>query len=225
MPHFLEVNLIVFQTDRFIIVEKPAGLFVHGSKEDRDADTLLRKLRVSAGLWTYPVHRLDRATSGLVVLSLRPEDVFGLQSALKLGEKYYVAGVFGQTPESGEITHPLTNEKGVRRECLTLFWKTGAIRCFGEEYGSLLKVQIKTGRQHQIRRHMSHIKHHILGDTTYGKGRINQPLRAKYGLLRLFLHASELRFVDPFSQKPIEIVSSLPPDLRRFLDSAITDSL
>ena len=132
--------------------------------------------------------------------------------ARKNTRKEYLALVRGGTPAEGETRRPLTADNGVKKEAHTSFEKIAELsRC------SLLRVRIHTGRRHQIRRHLSHLAHQLIGDTSYGKGRINTFFREEYGLPRLFLHASRLEIDHPRTGERLEIFAPLADDLRRFL--------
>ena len=205
---------ILYQDDDIVAVNKPGGLLVHRSSQSTDRVFLLQELRNQLGKHLYPVHRLDRPSSGVIAFAFSSEAAKDLQAALSSDDsrKEYLAFVRGQAPEEGEMTRPLRNDKGERQACYTSFVKLAYW-----SRSSLLRVQIKTGRRHQIRRHMAHLALHVLGDTTYGKGRINRAMRENYGLPRLFLHAQRL-VLPPFrTNKGLDIQAPLFADLREFL--------
>ena len=206
---------ILHQDEWLIAVEKPSGLLVHRSSEARDKIFLLQLLRNQLGSHVFPVHRIDRAASGIVVFALSGEGAHRLQSSLGLETtiKEYIALVRGITPPTETIDLPLTNDRGVKQSALTHYETTKTF----DEY-SLIKVQIKTGRRHQIRRHLEHMKHHVIGDTRYGKGRINKFFREQYHLQRIFLHASKLSFYHTAAQHEYLIESLLPADLQDVLN-------
>ena len=107
---------------------------------------------------------------------------------------------------------PLTGEHGNKQPASSEFERIAEFsRC------SLLRVRITTGRRHQIRRHLDGLAHQIIGDTTYGKGRINQWFRENYGLPRMFLHAARLAVAHPATGEPLDLRAPLPDDLRAFL--------
>jgi tRNA pseudouridine65 synthase len=206
---------ILFQDDAIVAIDKPGGMLVHRSREAPDRRVVLQTLRDQIGRHLYPVHRLDRAASGVLVFALSSEAAAGLQASLgdASAEKQYVTFVRGEIEEVGEIDRPLTSDAGVKQEAITRWWRLEVVRGF-----SLVRVRITTGRRHQIRRHMSRLAHQIVGDSSYGKGRINRWLRADYGLPRLFLHAERLAIVHPSTGLPLEVRAPLAADLAEFLD-------
>lgn len=197
---------IHFQDERFVVIDKPPGILVHRNRESRDTEFVLQMLRDQIDKHVYPVHRLDRPASGILAFALSSEAARELQTALVEGTKEYTTMVRGETPPEFSSDRPLTNEKGVVQEAFTEFETLQTRDGF-----SMLKARLGTGRRHQIRRHLSHLRHQIVGDTAHGKGRINRWLREDFGLTRLFLHASSLKC------SLFEIESPLPQDLEMFL--------
>ncbi len=205
---------IIYQDEHIIAICKPGGILVHRSKESRDKVFVLQTLAEQIGQYIYPVHRLDRAASGVMVFALSSEDARLLQENLGSSEtrKEYIALVRGISEEEWEMDRPLKNENGEKQNARTEFKKIADFfRC------SLLRARIHTGRRHQIRRHLSHHAHQIIGDTTHGKGKINRFFREEYGLPRLFLHARWLDVRHPRSQEMLHLESPLSSDLREFL--------
>jgi tRNA pseudouridine65 synthase len=205
---------ILHLDDWLVVASKPGGMLVHRSAEAADRVFLLQELREAVGRHLYPVHRLDRAASGAIAFAFSSEGARELQARLGAADacKEYLALVRGSTPERGEIDRPLKSDKGVPQEARTAFER------LAETTGcSLLRVRITTGRRHQIRRHLAHIKHQLLGDSTYGKGRINAHFRECFGLPRLFLHAARLELDHPGGGGRLRIVAPLAADLREFL--------
>ncbi|MDF1660344.1 MAG: pseudouridine synthase [Planctomycetota bacterium] len=219
---------VLYQDEDVVVVNKPGGLLVHRSSQSSDRIFLLQELRNQLGKHLYPVHRLDRPTSGVIAFAFSSEAARDLQSSLSAEDssKEYIAFVRGEAPEEGEMTRPLRNDKGEPQPCSTSFKRIAYW-----SRSSLLKVKITTGRRHQIRRHMAHLALHVLGDTTYGKGRINRAMRENYGLPRLFLHAQRLKLVPFRNNKGLDIRAPLFNDLREFLlrlpdcDPALIESL
>ncbi|MBA4683735.1 MAG: pseudouridylate synthase [Planctomycetes bacterium] len=208
---------ILHQTDQAVYASKPSGMFVHPTDEQRGSgETLLTWIRDRVGQFVYPVHRIDRASSGIVCMGMSSESAAGLQSLIQAPQaiKSYLVLVRGDTPLEFECDLPLSRKKKETPvPALTHFRKV-----MGKNGFSLLEARIETGRRHQIRRHLARLGHQVVGDSTYGKGRINDSLRRDHGLPRLFLHAylldhpggnasiSEHRQIDP-----------LPADLLVFL--------
>ena len=206
---------ILYRDETAVAVHKPGGMLVHRTREAVDADEwLLQLVRREVGKRVYPVHRLDRAASGVILFALSSDDTRRWQEALKAPEtaKTYVAVVRGTCPEGWCMDRPLTSDRGVPREARTSFERIATF-----EGLSLVRVRLHTGRRHQIRRHLAHSAHQIVGDSTYGKGRINRYLREERGLPRMFLHASSLEVDHPATGERIRIDCPLSEDLRRFL--------
>lgn len=211
---------ILYRDNEFIFVNKPSGLLVHRTVESQDCEFLLQKIRNQIGQRVYPVHRLDRGVSGIVGFGLTSTSATHLQAAItSSAEKYYVALVRGQAPSVGEINLALHDDREVLRECRTEF-KTMA----SNQYCSLLEVRLHTGRRHQIRRHLSSLTHHILGDVQYGKGRLNKLYREHYHLDRIFLHAWRLGLT--FSDgRVLSVVAPMPRELLGPLEKLCTEGL
>jgi len=201
---------ILYQDDALVVVDKPSGLVVHrGWGQDRIvAMTLVRE---ALGRHVFPVHRLDRGTSGALVFALSSEVARLLQQRFEAGEveKRYLALVRGIPPESGVIDHPIPRESdGPRVPAVTEFRRLAVF----ERY-ALLEVMPKTGRLHQIRRHLKHLSHPLIGDVRYGKGEHNRLFRERFGLHRLALHAWEILFPHPFGSGPLRVVAPVSEDL------------
>lgn len=191
-------------------VHKPAGLLMHrGWANDRH--TLMRWARREFGREARAVHRLDRATSGVLLLCFDGETTALLQAQFADGTvvKNYLALTRGIAPELGLVDHGLRKTKlHERRPART------AIRRLGEyERYSLIEARPYTGRQHQIRRHLKHISHPLIGDTRYGKGEHNRRFRTERNLHRLCLHASRIRFLHPGTGAELTVSAALPDDL------------
>jgi 23S rRNA pseudouridine1911/1915/1917 synthase len=219
---------IVWQDEHLLVVDKPAGLVVHPARGHREG-TLSQLLSgvagggVGGGDPDRPgiVHRLDRDTSGLLVVA-RSEDVHRLlQAALRkrLIEREYLALVEGLPPSrSGTIEAPIGRHPRIRtrmavggassREARTHFTLE---RSLGGV--SLLRLRLDTGRTHQIRVHLQAIGHPVCGDPEYGTP-------GTLGLERQFLHATRIAFDHPITGERVEVCSPLPDDLRSALDCA-----
>ncbi|MBN1441628.1 MAG: pseudouridylate synthase [Planctomycetes bacterium] len=200
--------------EEVVVVNKPGGLLVHRSRESADRRFLLQELGGQLGRILYPVHRLDRAASGAIAFAFSSDAARRLHANLAADDaiKEYIALVRGETPEAGESTRPLTDKSGVRKPARTTFERIALFsRC------SLLRVRISTGRRHQIRRHLSHLRHQLIGDTSHGKGRINQFFRDNYGLPRLCLHAARIDIRHPSGEGRLDVRAPLSADLREFL--------
>lgn len=201
---------LLHRDDRLAAFAKPSGLLVHRGWGDDDT-VAVDLARAAMGVRVHPAHRLDRATSGVLLFALDPECAAALGRAFEAGlvRKTYLALVRGVAPEEGVIDNPVPKtEGGPRVPAVTAFRRRHA----GERW-SLVEARPRTGRLHQIRRHLKHISHPIVGDVNYGKGDINRLFRERYDLRRLALHAAEIGFLHPFSGEEITIRAPLPPDL------------
>jgi len=199
---------ILYRDEHYIAVDKPAGLLVHRTRISEDSRFLLQQLRDQIGRRVYPVHRLDRPTSGVLIFGLDSDAARRLVQLFEQRQvqKRYLAVVRGYTAESDVIDYPLREEAhkapqaavtGYRR--LATVELPIAVGRYASARYSLLEVRPETGRMHQIRKHMKHIFHPIVGDTTHGDGRHNQLFRDRFGICRLLLMAAELNFVHPYS--------------------------
>lgn len=214
MPPGIE---ILFVDEHVVIANKPSGLLVHRGWDDDD-DVALFRVRDAVGARVHPLHRLDRGTSGALMFARSPEATAILQKSFdaRAVEKQYLALVRGTPSTQGTIDHPIPKaEDGPRVPAVTHFRlvaRSPIDRC------SLVEVRPETGRLHQIRRHLRHISHPLIGDVTYGSGAINRHYRAAYDLHRLALHASSIAFPHPVSGRRIEVVAPLPADLGSALE-------
>jgi tRNA pseudouridine65 synthase len=170
------------------------------------------------GAHVHPVHRLDRGTSGVLVLARTKDAAALLARMFEEGEveKTYLALVRGVPLGDGLIDYPIQKkEDGPRVPARTRFRRvaTSTIdRC------SLVMAMPETGRLHQIRRHLRHINHPLIGDVKHGSGEINRHYRATYALTRLGLHASEIAFTHPVTSDRIDVHAPVPEDLGGPLD-------
>ncbi len=206
---------ILYQDKDICVVNKPSGYVVHKTKGSGSFPILLQTLRDQLGAYLYPVHRLDRGTSGAIAFAFSPESARNLQTSLQspTSIKKYITLCLGSLDSKGTFDRPLNNEKKIKQEAVT-HYKT--LETIGDY--SLLELQLVTGRKHQIRRHLSHEKHHIIGDVNHGKGWLNRMFREKYEFHRLFLHCSELSFTHPFTNENISESPDLPLELKQLLN-------
>ncbi len=189
----------------WLAVNKPIGLSVHSSSYTGPCTTtLVDQLRQQLGVArVHAVHRLDHATSGVLLLALDPRTAayFTEQFATRRVEKRYLAVVRGHTAAEFVVDAPLSGRDGrAPKDARTAFVTLGtltvpiALGRYLEARYSLVAARPDTGRHHQIRRHLKHIAHPIVGDVKYGKGDHNRLFRGHFGIHRLLLHAVELRF-------------------------------
>ena len=208
---------ILFRDQVLVAVDKPAGLAVHrGWAGERDVAMI--RVRDQLGMHVFPVHRLDRATSGVLLFALSSQIAARLCESFTVHavEKTYLALVRGIPPETGIIDHPL--QPGEDRLAPRVSAQTEYLR--REVFGrySLVEARPRTGRLHQVRRHLKHIACPLIGDVNYGKGEHNRFFRDHYGLHRLFLHATRLSLPHPLTGGRLEIACPLPRELAAVIE-------
>ena len=198
------------------MVDKPSGLLVHRSPIDRhERRFALQMLRDQLGRRVYPAHRLDKGTSGALAFALDREMATALGDAFAGREvkKTYLAVVRGWPAESGLIDQQLAAVRDeyalpaedTAKPAQTAFRRIATIELpvrvdrYPTSRYALLELRPQTGRRHQLRRHLAHVSHPIIGDSTYGKGRHNRLFAELYGVRRLMLACTGLRFRHPAS--------------------------
>ena len=223
-PHFRLP--ILFEDEHLLAIDKPSGIAVHGgSGVAHGVIESLRSMRPDARFLEL-VHRLDRDTSGVLLVAKKRAALVALHEAMRghdIDKRYLVAvkgrfrnelqrvkvGLEKRTTASGE-KHVSVSEDGQSSE--TLFRRLAR----GERF-SFLEAQLLTGRTHQIRVHLAHLKHPVLGDDKYGDFELNKELRRE-GLKRMFLHAASLALAHPITGEALRLEAPLPEDLARFRD-------
>ena len=209
---------IIYNNNNLIAINKPHGLAVHKSWMVRNADEFaLQLLRDQLGQRVYPIHRLDRKTSGVLLFTLEKESLpfySRLFEERKIIKKY-LAIVRGHTAISGVIDYALINDKGKKQEAKTKY-NTLAHSELPIPLGkhstsrySLIEVIPETGRMHQIRKHLSHIFHPIIGDRPHGCNKQNRLFKQKWDITEMMLHAYQLTL--PGDLNDINITA--PPSL------------
>ena len=232
---------ILFRDEHLVAVHKPSGLLVHRTKLDAgERRCLLQMLRAQLGLRVYPVHRLDKGASGAVLFALRREvaSAFGEIVRGRGLHRTYVAVVRGFLPESGEIDHPLAKHLDSAelrsdasaaltrppRPTLTRYLRLACVELpqrvdrYATSRYSLLRLEPLTGRRHQLRRHLHHVSHPIVGDSTYGNGRHNRLFTRLFDSRRLLLACVELRFDHPLAGAPVTVTAPVAADLASVVD-------
>ena len=226
---------ILYQDHDVIVVDKPAGMVVHpaaGHASGTLVNALLHHVDDLSGIGGEKrpgiVHRLDRGTSGLMVVAKHDSAHAELarQFQDREVEKEYIALVWGEVMAGRRIDEPIGRDPANRKKMSARARRarSAVTRIVGaEHFGRMLtlaRVAIHTGRTHQIRVHLSAIGHPIVGDSLYGgvHRRVAGDLRAVTHLERPFLHATRLVFTHPSEERPMEFVSELPADLQRVLD-------
>jgi 23S rRNA pseudouridine955/2504/2580 synthase len=228
-PHTSSLPPVVYEDDSLLVIDKPSGLAVHGgSGVSFGVIELFRAARPQLKFLEL-AHRLDRDTSGLLMLAKKRSALTGLHAALREGRvrKRYLALVLGRwRDEERRVSLPLkkyvtrsgerrVSVHGDGRESQTVFRRERSLRDF-----TLLSADLLTGRTHQIRVQLAHLGFPVAGDDKYGDFERNRGL-AKQGLARLFLHAAELELAHPLTSAPMKLHSPLPASLSRFFDALI----
>jgi tRNA pseudouridine65 synthase len=202
---------MLYRDEHVVVVAKPSGLLVHRGGWADDDEVAMTLVRDSLGRRVHPVHRLDRGTSGALVFALDVESARSLGEAFEHGEvaKRYVALVRGVGPERVVVDHPIPRrEDGPRVPAVT---EIEQIFVFGRY--SVVAAFPRTGRLHQVRRHLKHLSLPIIGDVNYGKGEHNRLFREQHGIRRLALHASTITFPHPRSGERVVVSAPPPADL------------
>jgi 23S rRNA pseudouridine955/2504/2580 synthase len=217
---------VVHEDGALLVVDKPAGVAVHGGSGVSYG--VIESLRASRPQAKYLelAHRLDRDTSGLLMVALKRGALVELHRMLREGEveKVYLAvakGAWEGGPrELRESLHKYVDAKGERRVAV----REGGMKAVtrvrvlkSSADFSLLEVRLLTGRTHQIRVHLAHAGHPVLGDGKYGDFALNHALERE-GVRRLFLHASRLALLHPVTGEKLELRSGLPADIKQFVD-------
>jgi len=216
---------LLHQDEHLVAVHKPAGLLVHRSQLARgEREFLLQRLRDQIGQRVYPVHRLDRPTSGVILFALDPQTAASLQRAFtaRRVEKRYLAVVRGIGPPQERLTYPLREEEGHRpkaempaMEAVTEIRRLDSVELptqvdrYPQSRYSLIEARPQTGRRHQIRRHLSRRGYPIIGDAKHGKGNHNRFFAEHLACPRLLLAAVSLAFDHPASGHRLELCCPL----------------
>ena len=183
---------ILHRDARCVVVAKPSGISTHRGWDDSE-DALLQQTRDTVSAYVYPVHRLDRGASGCVLFALDKEAARAFAEAWPEADKRYLAITRGHPPDQLVIDHPIPRAPGEDRvPAVTEIWRR-------ESFGrySVVEARPRTGRLHQIRRHLKHISCPLIGDVRYGKGDHNRLFRERFELHRLALHAMSLSVPHP----------------------------
>lgn len=206
---------IIYEDTDYVVVEKPSGLIVHPWSECADKVSLLYLLKEQTGKYIYPVHRLDRPVSGLMIFAYSSEAANFLKHQWECQDtqKIYLGLCKGRIPEEKFISYSLWNQsKTKKQDARTNFWPLQS-----DAHVTLVLFKIFTGRYHQIRRHCGAMGNQLIGDTKYGKGNYNRYFREHFNLHRLFLHCVGLRI--NLGDGPRNFLSRPSSDLSHVLES------
>ncbi|WP_397446544.1 pseudouridine synthase [Polaribacter sp. R77954] len=215
---------IIFEDDYLICVAKPNNVLVHHAYHSRnvaDETSLLQMIKSETGLKVYPIHRLDRKTSGIILLAKKKEYVSKFQELFTKNEiqKTYYGVVRGFSPEFKTIDSPvkgrdakihknaLTDLKTLENVTLNI-----PVKPYDSSRYSLVALAPKTGRMHQLRVHTNKISHPLIGDAKYGDKNHDTMFLENFGWKNLFLHAGQLEFTHPYSSKKMNLKATFPKD-------------
>ncbi|MBO9539089.1 pseudouridine synthase [bacterium] len=228
---------ILYSDDYLVAVDKPPGLLVHRTGLDAgETRFALQMLRDQLGRPVWPVHRLDKGTSGVLLFALDAQTARAMGQAFEAGEglrKTYRSVVRGWPVDEGLIDHPLRrmpddmrHQREEMQEAQTRFRTLERYELplpqgrFPTTRCALVELSPLTGRRHQLRRHMKHIAHPIIGDATHGKGPLNRDLAAQLNMQRLWLHAYQLELRHPISEEVVRMEASLGAEWDRWRQHA-----
>jgi tRNA pseudouridine65 synthase len=226
---------ILYRDEHYVVVDKPIGLLVHRTAIDaREPRSLLQMLHAQIGCRVHPIHRLDKGTSGVVVFALHVEAANRLARAFREEriDKRYLAVVRGYAPERAVVDWPLRDAidpRSTRRNTelrpavtevqrLALVELSTAVGRYATARYSLVDCRPRSGRQHQIRRHLKHLRHPVIGDANYGDLAHNRFFRDTLGVGRMLLAATEISFAHPYGDTDLRIAAPLEESFRRVLD-------
>lgn len=230
---------ILYRDQHLVAINKPSGLLVHRSAIDRhETRFAMQLLRDQLGQHVFPIHRLDKPTSGVLLFALSAVcareigDLFSQQ----LVQKTYLAVVRGYAPVEGTINHPLREERDdcadararddiPAKEAITEFQRLATIELnvavdkYPHSRYSLVTCRPRTGRKHQIRRHLKHINHPIIGDAKHGKGEHNRFFQRAFSAHRLLLAATELTLPHPYTKQQLTLRAPLDETFCHLLET------
>lgn len=216
---------ILYQDDRLVAIHKPSGLLVHRSVLDRhETRFAVQMLRDQLGRHVYPLHRLDKGTSGVLLFALDRETAarVGADFESRAVRKRYVAIVRGHPPADGVIDHALSRRHddaehvpaGATTEAQSAITRYRTLAAaelpvrvdrYPTSRYALLALEPETGRRHQLRRHLKHVSHPIIGDATFGKGRHNRLFAELFGVSRLLLACVGMQLTHPWDRRALAL--------------------
>lgn len=218
---------ILYRDEHLIAINKPSGLLVHKSFYSGVADAYaIQELRNQIGQYVYPVHRLDRKTSGVLLFTLDKDTlrIMSDQFAERQVEKKYIAILRGWTKERETIDYDLINDDRISQNAVTHYHRLQkseidlAFREHQTSRYSLVEASLETGRMHQLRKHFKHILHPILGCRKYGCNKQNKLWLQTFGITKMTLHAHQLIFNHPVSNEKITVNATIDEEFRRVGD-------
>ena len=234
MPELLD---ILYQDEHLVAINKPSGLLTHRSMIDRhETRFALQMVRDQTGRRVWAPHRLDKGTSGVLLFAFSQEWAAGLGRQFEDGSvgKRYLAVVRGHPEAEGIIDHPLSRQRDdyewrgeamseAAQPAVTRYRRLAvtelpiAVDRYPTSRYALLDLEPLTGRKHQLRRHLKHLAHPIIGDSTYGKGRHNRMFAEQFGCHRLLLACTKLAFSHPVDNRAMNIKAPVSDDFAALL--------
>lgn len=228
---------VIYRDEHLVAINKPSGLLVHRSPIDRhETRFALQQVRNQIGQHVFPVHRLDKPTSGVLVFALSSDVARELAAQFAAGSvhKHYLAVVRGYCPDEGCIDYPLREQLDrvadrdrtrprPPQQAVTHYQSLAkvelpvAVDRYPQSRYSLVALRPETGRRHQLRRHMKHIGYPIIGDAKHGKGVHNRFFRRAYGCDRLLLACTRLGIAHPVSGVELHLQAALDTPFLRVL--------
>ncbi|PWK78218.1 tRNA pseudouridine65 synthase [Mucilaginibacter oryzae] len=218
---------IIYRDENLVAINKPHGLLVHRSPIAADASQFaLQLLRDQIDAKVNPVHRIDRKTGGILLFAFDKQTEIAMQKAFMENRvsKKYLAIVRGHTIDAEDIDYPLRKENGTLQDAFTSYTTLKRAEldiAFGKHPTSrysLVEAVPATGRMHQLRKHLSHIFHPIIGDRTHGCNKQNKLFSERWEMNTMLLHASQLTFEHPVTAMEINIEAGLQPEFKRVMD-------
>jgi tRNA pseudouridine65 synthase len=208
---------ILYEDDQLIAINKPWGILVHRTGISEDRRFVLQMLREQmGGAYVYVIHRLDRGTSGVLLFAKSSEMAshLGEQFMARSVEKKYWAIVRGHVPEAVTVDYPLTDKesRNISLPAVTHFRRMDCSEidmAIGYKYPtarfSLVECELETGRRHQIRKHLAHLRYPVIGDVRHGDNKQNNFFKQTFEIPRMLLHARSLRIKHPVTGETLHI--------------------
>lgn len=225
---------VIYRDEHLVAINKPSGLLVHRSPIDRrETRFALQLVRDQIGQRVYPVHRLDKPTSGVLLFALDSDTARAVSRAFEQRQvgKQYLAVVRGYCPESGSVDHPIRDDpdpllgqdRGPPKEARTRYRRLATVElpCAVDRYPSarysLVALEPETGRKHQLRRHMKHLGHPIIGDAKHGKGVHNRFFAEHLAAPRLLLACTGLQLPHPATGQALHLQAPVDEVFRHLI--------
>ena len=216
--------IVIFEDEYLICVHKPNNMLVHHAHHSRnisDETSLLQLVLIEKGLKVYPIHRLDRKTSGIILLAKETKYVSKFQKLFNANEiqKTYFGVVRGFSPEKKVIDSPVKGRDASVHKTAVTYLKTISqvtldipVKPYDSSRYSLVQLSPKTGRMHHLRVHSNKISHPLIGDRKYGDKNHDHMFDQNFGWKNMFLHAGSLAFTHPFTSEKMQLKAPFPKD-------------